>query len=150
MRVTKYMLETYRATLCEIEVLKIQLDKLREDERSWVQTDTVKGSSPEFPYMPTVFKVSGFSAADTESVSEIKKLQKQIKSKLIAKKLALQKNQAAIELWLDGVDDPNIRSIIRLYYIDGFSFSQICETLGMNGDGSTQRKQLERFWKNQK
>ena len=147
MRVTKYMLETYRATLVEIEVLEKHLDKLLKDEREWKQTETVKGSSSEFPYLPTVFKVSGFSFEDSEAVTEIKKLQKQTKAKILQKKLTLERQKAAVECWLDSVTDPNIRCIIRLYYIQGLSWEDTCKELGEVGDGSTQRKQINKFWK---
>lgn len=147
MKVTKYMLETYRAMLNEIKVLEEQLDKLIKSEREWRQTDTVKGSSPEYPYLPTVFKVSGYSLEDSEAVEEIRKKQKQTKSKIFNKKLELEKQRAAVECWLETVDEPNIRCIIRLHYIEGYSFENVCRFLGTEGDGSTQRKQLERFWK---
>lgn len=150
MRVTKYMLETYRATLVEIEVLEKHLDKLLKDEREWKQTETVKGSSSEFPYLPTVFKVSGFSFDDSEAVTEIKKLQKQTKTKILQKKLSLERQKAAVECWLDSVTDPNIRCIIRLHYIEGLSYAAVCRQLGEEGDGTTQRKQMNKFWESQK
>lgn len=150
MRVTKYMLETYRATVAEIAVLEKHLDKLRADERQWQQMDTVKGSSAEYPYLPTVFKVNGIAPEDSEAVVEIKRLQKQTKAKTNQKKLTLERQKAAVERWLDAVPDPNIRSIIRLHYIEGLSFADVCTELGAEGDGSTQRKQLNKFWKSQK
>ncbi len=150
MRVTKYMLENYRAGVVEIAVLEKYLDKLEEDEMKWKQTDTVKGSSPEFPYLPVTVKVSGIAPKNTEAVEKIKKLQKQTKAKICQKKLELERQRAAVELWLDTVVDPNIRCIIRLHYIQGFSYSEVCRELGFDGDGTTQRKQMNRFWKNQK
>lgn len=147
MKVTKYMLETYRATLNEIKVLEEQYDKLIKDEREWKQTDTVKGSSPEYPYLPTVFKVSGFSFEESEVVEEIRKKRKQTKSRILNKKLTLERQRAAVECWLETVEDPNIRCIIRLYYIEGYSYEKICKFLGAEGDGSTQRKQINKFWK---
>lgn len=150
MRITKYMLETYKATVAEIKALEIHLDELRQDERDWRQMDTVKGSCAEFPYLPTIFKVSGFSADDCESVTEIRKLQKQTEAKIIQKKLTLERQKAEVECWLDSVADPNIRCIIRLYYIAGLSWEDVCRFLGEEGDGSTQRKQANKFWKNQK
>lgn len=150
MRVTKYMLETYRAGVVEIAVLEKYLDKLAEDERQWKQTDTVKGSSPEFPYLPVTVKVSGIAPQNTEAVEKIKKLQQQTKVKIYKKKLELERQRAAVELWLDTVADPNIRSLIRLHYMMGLSWEDICRTLDLSGDGSTQRKQMNRFWKMQK
>lgn len=150
MKVTKYMLETYRAGIAEIAVLEKYLDKLEKDEQKWKQTDTVKGSSAEFPYLPMTIKVSGISSENTEAVEKIKKLQQQTKVKIYQKKLELERQRAAVECWLDTVTDPNIRSLIRLHYIMGLSWEDICETLELSGDGSTQRKQMNRFWKMQK
>jgi DNA-directed RNA polymerase specialized sigma24 family protein len=144
------MLETFRATLNEIRVLEEQLDKLIKDEHEWRQTDTVKGSSTEYPYLPTVFKVSGFSPEESETVSEIRKKQKQTKKRILDKKLTLEQQRAVTERWLDTIDDPNIRCIIRLYYIEGYSYEKICRFLGTEGDGSTQRKQINKFWKSRK
>ncbi|MBQ2964141.1 MAG: hypothetical protein IJE14_05715 [Clostridia bacterium] len=150
MKVTKYMLETFRATLNEIKVLEQQLERLIKDEREWKQTDTVKGSSPEYPYLPTVFKVSGFSFEESEAVEEIRKKQKQTKKRILDKKLTLERQRAEVECWLETVKDPNIRCIIRLYYIEGYSYERICKFLGTEGDGSTQRKQINKFWKDRK
>ncbi len=150
MKVTKYMLETYRAGVVEIAVLEKYLDKLAEDERQWKQTDTVKGSGTEFPYLPMTIKVSGIAPQNIEAVEKIKKLQQQTKVKICKKKLELERQRAAVELWLDTVADPNIRSLIRLHYMMGLSWEDICKTLDLSGDGSTQRKQMNRFWKMQK
>ena len=150
MKVTKYMLETYRAGIAEIAVLEKYLDKLEKDEQKWKQTDTVKGSSAEFPYLPMTIKVSGMAPKSTEAVEKIKKLQQQTKIKIYQKKLELERQRAAVECWLDTVADPNIRSLIRLHYIMGLSYLEVCRELGLDGDGTTQRKQMNRFWKNQK
>lgn len=147
MEAKKYMLETYRATAVEIIVLEKYLNKLQKDEQKWKQTDIVKGSNSEFPYLPTVFKVSGFSFEESESVNEIRELQKKTNATIIQKKLTLERQKADIEDWLNTVTDPNIRSIIRLYYIQGLSWEKVCEELNEYGDGSTQRKQLNKFWK---
>lgn len=150
MKVTKYMLENYRAEVVEIAVLEKYLDKLEKDEQKWKQTDTVKGSSPEFPYLPVTIKVGGIAPQNTEAVEKIKKLQQQTRVKICKKKLELERQRAAVELWLDKVADPNIRSLIRLHYMMGLSWEDICKTLELSGDGSTQRKQMNRFWKLQK
>ena len=150
MRVTKFMLENYRAGVTEIAVLEKYLDKLKEDERQWQQTDTVKGSSAQFPYLPMTIKVSGVAPEDTKAVDKIKKLQQQTKANIYKKKLELERQRAAVELWLDEVADPNIRSIIRLHYIQGLSYGEVCCELGLDGDGTTQRKQMNRFWESQK
>lgn len=150
MKVTKYMLENYRAGVAEIAVLEKYLDKLKEDEMKLYQTDTVKGSSEQFPYLPMTIKVSGIAQEDTEAADKIKKLQQQTKTEVFKKKLNLERQRAAVELWLDKVTDPNIRSLIRLHYMVGLSWEDICKTLELSGDGSTQRKQMNRFWETQK
>ena len=150
MQVTRFMLETFRAAKNEIKVLQEQLDSLAEEEKEHQQTDTVKGSSPEYPYLPTVFKVSGLGIEDSAAVERIKAKRQKTKAKLLEKKMLLEEQREAVETWLDGIADPNIRSIIRLYYIEGYSYERICVFLGTEGDGSTQRKQINKFWQNQK
>ena len=150
MKVTKYMLETYRARVAEIAVLEKYLEELESDELKWKQTDTVKGSSSEFPYLPLTIKVSGIAPKNAEAVDRIKKLQHQTKAKIYQKKLELERQKAAVECWLDTVADPNIRCIIRLHYIQDMPYKDVCRELGLDGDGTTQRKQMNRFWENQK
>lgn len=150
MKVTKYMLETYRATCNEIKVLQEQYDRLLEKEHDIRQTDTVKGSSPEYPYLPTVIKLEGLPVAGSKAVEKIKKQRQKTQTDILNKKLTLERQRAAVECWLETVDDPNIRCIIRLYYIEGYSYEKICKFLGTEGDGSTQRKQINKFWKDKK
>lgn len=146
MKVTKHMVETYRASVVEIKVLEKYLDKLEDDERHWMQTDTVKGSSTEYPYLPLTIKVSGVAPQHAKAVEEIRKLQQQTRAKIFKKKLELEKQKAAVERWVNKINDPNIRCIIRLHYIEGLSYSDVCYELGFDGDGTTQRKQMNRFW----
>ena len=146
MKVTKYMLESYRAGVAEIVVLEKYLDKLEADEQEWKDTDTVKGSGAEYPYLPMTIKVSGIAPQNAKAVEEIRKLQQQTKAKICKKKLELERQKAAVERWLDKINDPNIRCIIRLHYIEGLSYADVCFEMGYDGDGTTQRKQMNRFW----
>lgn len=150
MKVTKSMLENYRAGKMEIIALEKYLDKLEEDKRGFEQTDIVKGSSTQFPYLPITVRVSGVAPEDMDTVDKIKNLQRQTEAKIWQKKLALERQKAAVERWLEKVADPNIRSLVRLHYIIGLSWEEVCRTLAIEGDGSTQRKQMDRFWKSYK
>ena len=49
--------------------------------------------------------------------------------------------------YIDSIDDIEIKLIFSLRYMHGMSWQKISESLGMSGDGSTERKKHDRFLK---
>ena len=55
------------------------------------------------------------------------------------------------EKYINGIDDPEIRTIMRKYYIDGMSWNEIARVYyKKNCDGSTPRKKVNLYLKERK
>lgn len=55
------------------------------------------------------------------------------------------------EKYINGIDDPEIRTIMRKYYIDGMSWNEIARVYyKRNCDGSTPRKKVNLYLKERK
>ena len=51
--------------------------------------------------------------------------------------------------YIQSVEDSQMRMILTLRYVNGLTWRQIAKSLGVAGDGSTERKKLNRFLKHQ-
>ena len=49
--------------------------------------------------------------------------------------------------YIQSVEDSQMRMILTLRYVNGLTWRQIAKSLGVAGDGSTERKKLNRFFK---
>lgn len=68
-----------------------------------------------------------------------------IRQRLYKKHRQIQKEIAFLESWLDSVEDPEIRDILRLLYINGLTQEEIAEELGYSV--RTVKRRLHMFWK---
>ena len=104
--------------------LCVQLEALQEKNRKKQKTVVVvKGSDPEFPYTEKPIKVSGHNPKDPERRRE---------HKLIARRAAERKR---LEEKLLQIEDPEIQTILWLYYHDRLTQDEIAER--MNYDQKT-------------
>lgn len=69
-----------------------------------------------------------------------------IRQRLYNKQRQIQQEIAFLEDWLDSVEDPELRDILRLQYINGLTQEQIAEELGYSV--ITIKRRLRDFWKN--
>lgn len=76
--------------------------------------------------------------------SEMNRLEKRIFR--LKKKRIRQLNE--MEDFIEAVEDPTMRTILRMYYRDGMKYKQIADELGYSVDGI--KKKLQRFWQTQK
>lgn len=49
--------------------------------------------------------------------------------------------------YIQSVEDSQMRMILTLRYVNGLTWRQIAKSMGVAGDGSTERKKLDRFLK---
>lgn len=72
---------------------------------------------------------------------------KKLENKIHTKANKLREKIYEIEVWLDGICDPFMRDVIRLYYVCGETQGEI----GKRKNYSQQRinQRIEEFWKNQ-
>lgn len=127
-------LEKMRGLIFEINSLETKADK---PGRTWV-VDYYKDyrKNPKGMVKP----LEGYDDGQEES----KKLEKRIHK--LKKQRIEQINQ--MEDFINAVEDPIMRTILRMYYRDGMKYKQIGRELGYSIDGIKSR--LDRFWKSQK
>ena len=133
---TKEKLEQLSGIKREISILQDEVDRASKGD---IVTDVVKGSNTEFPYEPRIFKVQGIDTHDYSR--KVKKIYKQM-GKKIDELIEVRKE---LESFIESVEDSEIRTILRLKYIHGLPWAKIPNALGREGDGSTERKKIERF-----
>lgn len=68
-----------------------------------------------------------------------------VRQRLYEKQRQIQQEIAFLEDWLDSVEDPELRDILRLQYINGLTQEQIAVELGYSE--RTIRRRLREFWK---
>lgn len=69
----------------------------------------------------------------------------ELRQKLDRKLREIQAEIAALESWLDSVEDPEMRDILRLLYINGLTQEQAADELGYSV--RTIKRRLHEFWK---
>lgn len=67
-----------------------------------------------------------------------------IRQRLYEKQRQIQHEIAFLEDWLDSVEDPELRDILRLQYINGLTQEQIADELGYARE--TVSRKLKAFW----
>lgn len=67
-----------------------------------------------------------------------------IRQRLYEKHRQIQKEIAYLESWLDSVEDPEMRDILRLLYINGLTQEEIAAELGYTRSGIATK--VKRFW----
>lgn len=129
---TRRELENLRGLYFEIQNML-----LKEPKRKW-QVDYYK----DYRHNPkgVVKTVEGYDDGQ-EDYREITLKLKKLKSRRI-------KEIERAEDFINAVPDPTMRSILRMYYRDGFSQKQIGEELGYSH--GYVRNRINKFWKYQK
>lgn len=131
---TKRRLEQYSSIKAEITELKA---KIKEREKSQL-TDTVTGSSPEYPFTKHTVTIKGVDYGDDF-----------LTQRLEEKIFLLDEECAYIEKWLDTVEDSLIRRIVRWKYIEGKTWQQVAFRIGKH-DEQYPRKKIDKFLKETK
>lgn len=67
-----------------------------------------------------------------------------VRQRLYEKQRQIQQEIAFLEDWLDSVEDPELRDILRLQYINGLTQEQIAAELGYSV--ITIKRRLRNFW----
>lgn len=122
----------------EIKNLKKECEDLENRikvEENTVLTDSVKGSSTEYPYIQHNCVIEGI-----QDSRKYKKYKRMLKNK----KRDLEKKITNLEYQLNYIDDSEIRQIIRYRYEDDMNWIQIMHKMNFNNT-DTARKKLERF-----
>ena len=85
-------------------------------------------------------RIEGFPSQD---YTRRKQALKRLKETLSRKSDELLEMLNDVEEYMDGIDDGEIRALIRYRYIDGMSWRDVGKAVHMNEDAA--RKKLERY-----
>lgn len=118
----------------EAEDLKNRIDNLEYRPKEWV-ADTAKDYGTGYP--KTII-VEGYGDAEYARAKD------RLYNRYVRKLLDIQREIDNIEQFLNSVDDPEMRTILRLYYINGLTQEQIADELGYNE--RTIRRKLYDFY----
>lgn len=120
----------------EIEFLKKQIMSISvEPEHT---TDTVKGSSIEFPYTQHSIKISGIDWETYER--KVNRLRRQYQRKIDE----LMDKAAEINEYIASVPDSEVRMILQCRYVNGLTWEEIEEATGINE--RTARRKFRKWW----
>lgn len=127
---TKDRLKKLRALVKEAEHLQSQyIDAICFPKEQVV--DSYKDYSTGFPHTKSI---SGYG--DSAYVD--------VRQKLYEKQRQIQQEIAFLEDWLDSVEDPELRDILRLQYVNGLTQEEIADELGYSV--ITIKRRLKNFW----
>ena len=96
------------------------LELMIHSNRKTMATDVVSGSSDEFPYSVRHFRIEGVDQSK-ESALQVK---------LRQKKKKLERELLKVEKYLDQIEDPEIRQIVRLRDELGMSWNDVAAKCG--------------------
>lgn len=117
----------------EIEYVKQKIDNYKPAE---IVVDSVRGSSPFFPYTEHSVRIEGIEEKKDKLGDYYRRLAKFQQE--------LEEEERKIDLELQSIRSPEIRQIIRLHYIDGLTYVQIMHKMNYNAP-ETPRMKLFRF-----
>jgi len=117
-------LEQYRALGREIAQLERELGKRRR------VADTVRASSAEAPYLAHTVTIVG---DDTR-----------LRERLERRRRRARRQRAAIEAYVDAIEDSQLRQIIRLRYMQGLTWIRVAACMGCATPDSV-RKSANRY-----
>lgn len=134
---TTEKLENYRALADEVKDLEERRKRLSSGLHP-VQ-DTVKGSSPTFPYVEHTIQIGGISRRQEEAMRKVDRLQRE--------RLEMaHETLAEIEEFLSGIQDAKVRRMIELRYVEGLTWRQVAKRMyGSPYFEDTARMRVKRF-----
>ncbi len=127
----KSRLKKLRALIREAEHLQSEYNDALCFPKEQV-VDSYKDYSTGFPHTKSI---SGYG--DSAYVD--------VRQRLYEKQRQIQDEIAFLENWLDSIDDPEMRDILRLQYVNGLTQEEIAAELGYARE--TVSRKLKAFWK---
>ena len=118
----KRTLKKYRPNKDRLIRIENQIQELCERE-STVVMGKVTGSSVDFPYTEVRTSVQMYDPYEEEDI------RRQIRRKE-ADRLRILKEQKEVEDYINGIDDPEIKEIFELSFIEGKKQIEVAEMVG--------------------
>lgn len=115
----KRTLKKYKPNKDRLIRIENQIQELCERE-STVVMGKVTGSSADFPYTEVRTSVQMYDPYEEENI------RRQIRRKE-SDRLRILKEQEEVEDYINGIDDPEIKEIFELHYLEGKKQSEVAE-----------------------
>ena len=120
----KKTLKKYKPNKDRLIRIENQIQELCEREPTVVMGE-VTGSSADFPYTEVRTSVQMYDPYEEENV------RRQIGRKE-ADRLLILKEQKEVEDYINGIDDPEIKEIFELHYLEGKKQSEVAEIVNID------------------
>lgn len=131
-------LEQFRYLKNEINMLENRIIDLRNRNESFV-SDTVTGSSKDRPFQQHTIIITGYGNPNMEKISELE-------IKYIKRQEQLCEELQKIENFIDRLQNSELRQIIELRYVKGFSWNAVARNVYGYPSGDTARMAVKRFF----
>lgn len=118
----KKTLKKYKPNKDRLIRIEEQIQELCERE-STVVIGKVTGSSADFPYTEVRTSVQMYDPYEEENI------RRQIRRKE-ADRLRILKEQEEVEDYINGIDDPEIKEIFELAFVEGKKQQEVAEMVG--------------------
>lgn len=118
----KKTLKKYRSNKDRLIRIEERIQELCEREPTVVM-GKVTGSSADFPYTEVRTSVQMYDPYEEENI------RRQIRRKE-SDRLRILKEQREVEDYINGIDDPEIKEIFELSFIEGKKQIEVAETIG--------------------
>lgn len=118
----KKTLKKYKPNKDRLIRIEEQIQELCERE-STVVMGKVTGSSADFPYTEVRTSVQMYDPYENENVRQ------QIRRKE-ADRLRILKEQEEVEDYINGIDDPEIKEIFELAFVEGKKQQEVADIIG--------------------
>lgn len=115
----KERLKRYRKLMSEVDLLKRQLEKT---EPEYVE-DSVKGSSPYFPYTEHKVHIEGYD------LDSYKRKVARLNKRIVRKMNELVEEKDSLIEFIYNIEDSEIRQIFIHKYIDGMIWREIAKKM---------------------
>ena len=127
--------------LCQYQRLMIEIDDLTQSikkieakiagaENKMTVFDKVKGSSPSFPWCEHSITIEGVPIDNARQIKAYKRDLEKEKLLLFKQKRRAQKQKYKIQKYIYTIQDPQIRLILKMRYIDRRTWLSISIRLG--------------------
>ena len=103
--------------------------------------DTVQGSDDESPYIFHTQWIYGYPIEAMDIQARIRATRETIEDLV----WQCAKERSRLEEFIASVPNSEMRTILTLRYVYGLPWREVAERIGTEGDGSTERKKVDRF-----
>lgn len=135
----KAILQDYMDACELVKEAEAEIRRLNRKKKTVIQTN-VKGSSPDFPYIPQHFKIQG----TTFTVKDDSQLRYEERA-LEQRKARAEEVRRQVDEWLLTIPI-RMQRIIRYRFLEGMTWEQVAARMGRRATADSVRKELERFF----